>query len=137
MCGVIHSSLLVRPGGLFCSKPRRRSTTETKGRYGYRRVHQILLRQGHRCGPELVRDLMKQAGIRGCQPKKWQVTTRPDKEAAAMVPDLVRRDFTAATAGAKLVGDITYVHTWEGWVRDRDRLLFESCCWMGCSRPYA
>jgi transposase InsO family protein len=59
---------------------------------------------------------MKQAGLRGCQPKKWQVTTRPDKEAAAMVPDLVRRDFTAATAGAKLVGDITYVHTWEGWV---------------------
>lgn len=87
-----------------------------EGRYGYRRVHRILLRQGLQCGPELVRDLMKQAGLRGCQPKKWQVTTRPDKEAAAKVPDLVRRDFTAATAGAKLVGDITYVHTWEGWV---------------------
>jgi hypothetical protein len=52
---------------------------------------------------------MKQAGLRGCRPKKWQVTTRPDKEAAAKIPDLVRRDFTAATAGAKLVGDITYV----------------------------
>jgi putative transposase len=86
------------------------------GRYGYRRIHQILLRQGHQCGPELVRDLMKQAGLRGCTPKKWQVTTRPDKKAAAEVPDLVRRDFTADTAGAKLVGDITYVHTWEGWV---------------------
>jgi putative transposase len=89
---------------------------EHEGRYGYRRVHQILLRQGHQCGPELVRDLMKQAGLRGCQTKKWQVTTRPDKEAAAKVPDLVQRDFTADMAGAKLVGDITYVHTWEGWV---------------------
>lgn len=86
------------------------------GRYGYRRIHEILLRQGHQCGPELVRDLMKEADLRGCQPKKWQVTTRPDKEAAAKVPDLVRRDFSADTAGAKLVGDITYVHTWEGWV---------------------
>ena len=71
-------------------------------------MHQILLRQGRQCGPELVRDLMKRAGLRGCQPKRWQVTTRPDKDAAAKVPDLVRRDFTAATAGAKLVGDITY-----------------------------
>jgi putative transposase len=86
------------------------------GRYGYRRIHQILLRQGHQCGPELVRDLLKQAGLRGWTPKKWQVTTRPDKKAAAEVPDLVRRDFTADTAGAKLVGDITYVYTWEGWV---------------------
>jgi len=87
-----------------------------EGRYGYRRVHQILLRQGHLCGPELVRDLLKQAGLYGRRPKKWQVTTRPDKAGAAEVPDLVQRDFTAAAAGAKLVGDITYVHTWDGWV---------------------
>jgi putative transposase len=86
------------------------------GRYGYRRIHQILLRQGHQCGPELVRDLMRQAGLRGFTPKKWQVTTHPDKKAAAEIPDLVRRDFTADTAGAKLVGDITYIYTWEGWV---------------------
>ena len=87
-----------------------------EGRYGHRRVHQILLRQGHRCSVELVRDLMGQAGLRASRPRKWQVTTRPDKKTAAMIPDLVRRDFTAAAPGAKLVGDITYVHTWQGWV---------------------
>ena len=87
-----------------------------EGRYGYRRIHESLLRQGHQCGPELVRDLLRLAGLRGWRPKKWQVTTRPDKEAAATVPDLVRRDFTSGTAGAKLVGDITYVYTWQGWV---------------------
>ncbi len=31
-------------------------------------------------------------------------------------PDLVRRDFTATEPGAKLVGDITYIPTWEGWL---------------------
>ena len=32
------------------------------------------------------------------------------------IPDLVRRDFTATVPGTKMVGDITYVPTWEGWV---------------------
>lgn len=87
-----------------------------QGRYGHRRVHQILARQGRACSVELVRALMGQAGLRAAQPRRWQVTTRPDKQAAALVPDLVGRDFTADTPGAKLVGDITYVHTWQGWM---------------------
>lgn len=35
---------------------------------------------------------------------------------AAPIPDLVARDFTATAPGTKLVGDITYIPTWEGWV---------------------
>ena len=27
-----------------------------------------------------------------------------------------RRDFTATAPGPKLVGDITYIRTWEGWL---------------------
>lgn len=87
-----------------------------EGRYGHRRVHDILRRQGRECSVELVRQIMAQAGLRAAQPRKWQVTTRPDKLAAAGVRDLVRRDFTADTPGAKLVADITYVHTWQGWM---------------------
>jgi len=30
--------------------------------------------------------------------------------------DLVNRDFSAAVPGAKMVGDITYIPTWEGWL---------------------
>jgi transposase InsO family protein len=33
-----------------------------------------------------------------------------------VIPDLVRRDLTAPAPGVKLVGDITYIHTWEGWL---------------------
>ena len=28
----------------------------------------------------------------------------------------MNRDFTAAAPGQKMVGDITYIDTWEGWV---------------------
>lgn len=31
------------------------------------------------------------------------------------IPDLIDRDFTADRPGAKLVGDITYIRTWEGF----------------------
>jgi len=32
------------------------------------------------------------------------------------VADLVCRDFSAERPGAKLVGDITYIPTWQGWL---------------------
>ena len=35
---------------------------------------------------------------------------------AGPIPDLVNRDFTADAPGRKMVGDITYIPTWEGWV---------------------
>ena len=37
-------------------------------------------------------------------------------QAAASMPDLVGRDFTATAPGQKFVGDITYIHTWAGFI---------------------
>ncbi|WP_372504062.1 IS3 family transposase [Actinomadura rupiterrae] len=82
--------------------------------YGYRRVHAVLARSGVRVSPELVRQLMRELGLESVQPRPWRpVTTRADGPGA--VPDLVRRDFTAAAPGTKLVGDVTYIPTWEGF----------------------
>jgi transposase InsO family protein len=85
------------------------------GTYGYRRVHAQLARQGERCSRELVRALMREQDLRPCQPRPWRPTTTVAGDPAA-VPDLVRRDFTAPAPGTKLVGDITYVRTWQGWL---------------------
>ena len=41
--------------------------------------------------------------------------TEQDSQAGP-IPDLVNRDFTASEPGEKMVGDITYIDTWEGWV---------------------
>jgi putative transposase len=83
--------------------------------YGYRRLHAALARGGERCGPELVRALMRELGLVPCQPRPWRPSTTR-QGAAGPIPDLVNRDFTAAAPGEKMVGDITYIPTWQGWV---------------------
>jgi putative transposase len=82
--------------------------------YGYRRVHAQLARWGHSAGLELVRVLMRELGLVPCQPKPERVSLT--QAAAGTVPDLVGRNFTADAPGEKLVGDITYVKTGEGWL---------------------
>jgi transposase InsO family protein len=88
---------------------------DSDGTYGYRRIAAQLAAQGTVAGPELVRKLMRRLGLVACQPRPWRpLTTRQGQ--AGPVPDLVNRDFSASAPGQKMVGDITYVRTWEGWV---------------------
>ncbi|MCX5233031.1 IS3 family transposase [Streptomyces sp. NBC_00233] len=88
---------------------------ESDETYGYRRVHAQLRRRGVQAGRELVRALMRELDLVPCQPRPWRATTLAG-EHADQVPDLMRRDFTADAPGRKLVGDITYIHTWAGFL---------------------
>jgi putative transposase len=72
-----------------------------------------VLRAGEQASPELVRALMVSADLVACQPRPFRTTTTADPAAAA---DHLGRDFTAEAPGVKLVGDITYIPTWEGWL---------------------
>ncbi len=83
--------------------------------YGYRRIHADLVDEGIECSPELVRQVMRTEGLVACQPSPFRVTTTADTEATT-TPDLVERDFTATRPGVKFVGDITYIHTWAGFI---------------------
>jgi putative transposase len=84
--------------------------------YGYRRMHAALVRGGEQCCPELVRSLMRELGLEPCQPKPWRHSLTEQDGQAGPIPDLVNRDFTADEPGRKMVGDITYIDTWEGWI---------------------
>lgn len=86
------------------------------GEYGYRRVHAALVRGGERVDDETVRKCMRELGLEPCQPKPWRCSLTEQDGMAGPIPDLVSRDFTADAPGQKMVGDITYVDTWEGWV---------------------
>ena len=88
----------------------------TDGTYGYRRIHADLAAEGTECSAELVRQIMRQESLVPCQPRPFRTTTVADTLAATSMPDLVERDFTADRPGVKFVGDITYIHTWQGFV---------------------
>lgn len=89
---------------------------DSDGTYGYRRIHADLNAEGTECSPEMVRQIMRDEDLIPCQPRPFRTTTKADAEAAAVIPDLLNRDFTAQAPGTKFVGDITYIHTWEGFV---------------------
>ena len=84
--------------------------------YGYRRMHAVLVRGGEQCCPELVRGLMRELGLEPCQPRPWRHSLTEQDGQAGPIPDLVSRDFSADKPGDKMVGDITYIPTWQGWV---------------------
>lgn len=84
--------------------------------YGYRRIHAALVRGGEAVDDETVRRCMRELGLEPCQPKPWRHSLTEQDGQAGPIPDLVNRDFTADKPGQKMVGDITYIDTWEGWV---------------------
>jgi putative transposase len=86
-----------------------------RGAYGCRRVAAQLNRDGHPCSVGLVADLMRELGLRACQPRAYKRTTVPGEEPVTS-DDLIGRDFTADAPGQKMVGDITYLRTGEGWL---------------------
>ncbi|WP_458691382.1 IS3 family transposase [Nocardia tengchongensis] len=85
------------------------------GTYGYRRVHAALARRKILADPDTVRKIMRELGLVACQPRPFRP---PPPFAADRLdrPDLVRRDFTATAPARKLVGDITYIRTRQGWL---------------------
>ena len=88
--------------------------------YGVRRVHAVLQRSDDpevaSVSENLVRAIMAELGLAGCQPRAYKTTTQPDPEPPTAPADLVGRDFTAEQPGTKLVGDITYIRSWTGWL---------------------
>ena len=57
---------------------------------------------------------MRELGLVACQPRPWRPSTTA-QGAAGPIRDLVNRDFSAEEPGQKMVGDISYIATWEGW----------------------
>ena len=66
-------------------------------------------------GRRIVARLMREQGIAGVTRRGRRNLTKPDAR-AAVVADLIRRQFTAPTPGLKLIGDISCFATAEGWL---------------------
>jgi len=87
----------------------------SRGTYGTPRIHAELMAGGRHVGRKRVARLMRERGLRGVSRRKWTTTTKRDW-AAAVAPDLIKRDFTAGGPNQLWVADITYVPTWAGFL---------------------
>ena len=87
------------------------------GRFGCRRIGVDLNETGWPCSVGLIADIMRDLGLKAVQPRAYRVTTRRGEDPFP-VPDLLDREFTAGvgTAGDRLVGDIPYLRTGQGWL---------------------
>ncbi len=83
--------------------------------YGSPRIHRKLDKQGIHCGKKRVERLMKEAGIRSIQKRKFKVTT-DSKHNLPVAENILNRDFSASSTNMKWTSDITYVRTKEGWL---------------------
>jgi putative transposase len=86
---------------------------ESEGSYGWPRMHAELRHRGVRVSRKRVARLMRQAGLSGLITRRRGKTTirvpgvRP-------APDLVGRDFAAASPNRLWAADLTELATWEG-----------------------
>ena len=86
----------------------------TPGTYGSPRVWEDLVEAGWKVSVNTVAASMARQGLQGRSPRrKRRSLTRPDK-AAAPIPDLIKRDFTATAVNQRWCGDLTEIPTEEG-----------------------
>jgi putative transposase len=79
--------------------------------YGSPRIWEDLIEAGWRVSKKTVAASMVRQGLAGrASKRKRRSLTRPDK-AAAPIPDLVRRDFTATAINQRWCGDLTEIPT--------------------------
>ncbi len=86
-----------------------------RGTYGTRRLKNRFAEQGITVSRRRIGRLMIQAGL-WCQTKKKFKVTTDSKHNKPIAPNLLERQFTASQADRYYVGDITYIHTQEGWL---------------------
>ncbi|MDT8916073.1 IS3 family transposase [Amycolatopsis sp. PS_44_ISF1] len=86
-----------------------------RGAYGRPRVTAELHRRGRQDNHKRVGRIMRERRVIGLTRRRRRSLTRQDP-VAAPTPDLIGRDFTAPAPGRRLVGDITYLPTQQGWL---------------------
>jgi putative transposase len=86
-----------------------------RGVYGSRKMKKALEQEGWKVNHKRVERLMKAGGLRSRLSVKYKATTN-SKHNLPVAENLLNRQFTAAKPGEKMVSDITYIRTDEGWL---------------------
>jgi len=88
----------------------------SRGTYGVPRIHAELADEHDlRIGRGRISRLMRSEGIAGVSRRRRARTTLPGDD-SQVIPDLVKRDFSADGPNQLWLADITYVPTWSGFL---------------------
>jgi putative transposase len=128
MCAVLE----VSPAGYYAWRERPESARATANatllaeirqvhrdsgqRYGSPRVHAVLRTQGRGASRGRIERLMRRYGVRAIMAPPRRVRTTDSRHNLPIAPNLIARDFTAATPNRVWLADITYIPTAEGWL---------------------
>lgn len=88
---------------------------ESNRSYGRIKITKTLQNKGQKVNHKRVERLMKQAGIRSKVAKKFKATT-DSKHSLPVAENILSRNFKADKPNQKMVSDITYLWTDEGWL---------------------
>jgi putative transposase len=88
---------------------------EMRGAYGWPRIWRELLARGIAVGKERVRRLMQLHGVRAKGKRRFRVTTDSNHD-LPIAANLLERQFTVPEPDKVWAGNITYIHTDEGWL---------------------
>jgi transposase InsO family protein len=85
--------------------------------YGQRRIKEALLsKHGLIVSKRRIGNIMKSLNLIPKMRKKFKVNTTDSNHNLPVVPNVLNRDFISEIADTKYVGDITYIHTAQGWL---------------------
>ena len=93
-----------------------------EGRAGRDQLTLLLNADGVRVSAPTVGAIMRENGLRAVRTQAWKKTTVQDPQAKTahiknhMLDAQGKRDFSSVVPGTRLVGDITYLRTGEGWL---------------------
>lgn len=83
--------------------------------YGTPRIHEALRSAGERVARKRVARLMREQGLAGTPPRRFQVTT-DSSHAYPVAPNHLARQFQVPAPNRVWATDVTGVATWAGWL---------------------
>lgn len=89
---------------------------ESHGTYGSKKIsHEINRKSDRPVNHKRIERIMRQNGIQSKASRKYKATTN-SHHSLPVAENILNRDFNAERPGQKMVSDITYIPTDEGWL---------------------
>jgi putative transposase len=94
----------------------RRSFLGSDRTYGARRVWHDVLAEGIACGLHRIERLMRANALKARPRRRYLPPDTGERMVSAIAPNVLDRQFHAASPNAKWIADFTYIWTAEGWL---------------------